>query len=174
MKIDILSKADAESVLPELFEILHSNMSRIAPTGNSYEEDFSFWLSCIKLALNKEPRKILLLRDNDRLAGYFQYYVNDGIFMMEEIQFREPYKGAGLFAELYRYLVETLPADTLFVEAYANKRNEKSIAVLTHLGLEVIGENKNGISFHFRGRYKNLVRRYGTNNGTNNERDLDK
>ena len=164
MKIDILRKTDAESVLPELFEILHSNMSRIAPTGNSYEEDFSMWISCIKPALEKEPRQILLLRDKEQLAGYFQYYVNNGIFMMEEIQFRDPYKGTGLFAELYRYLVKVIPEDTIFVEAYANKRNEKSIAVLTHLGLEIIGENKNGISFHFRGRYENLVRRYGNTN----------
>ena len=164
MKIDILRKADAESVLPELFEILHSNMSRIAPTGNSYEEDFSMWISCIKPALEKEPRQILLLRDEERLAGYFQYYVINGIFMMEDIQFRDPYKGTGLFAELYRYLVKVIPEDTLSVEAYANKRNEKSIAVLTHLGLEIIGENKNGISFHFRGRYENLVRRYGNTN----------
>ncbi len=164
MKIDILRKTDAESVLPELFEILHYNMSRIAPTGNSYEEDFSMWISCIKPALEKEPRQILLLRDEERLAGYFQYYINNGIFMMEEIQFRDPYKGTGLFAELYRYLVKVIPEDTIFVEAYANKRNEKSIAVLTHLGLEIIGENKNGISFHFRGRYENLVRRYGNTN----------
>ena len=164
MKIDILRKTDAESVLPELFEILHSNMSRIAPTGNSYEEDFSMWISCIKSALEKEPRQILLLRDKEQLAGYFQYYVNNGIFTMEEIQFRDPYKGTGIFAELYRYLVKVIPEDTTFVEAYANKRNEKSIAVLTHLGLEIIGENKNGISFHFRGRYENLVRRYGNTN----------
>ena len=61
MKIDILRKADAESVLPELFEILHSNMSRIAPTGNSYEEDFSMWISCIKPALEKGQKIILYL-----------------------------------------------------------------------------------------------------------------
>ena len=165
MRIEFLRKADAESVFPELFEILHSNMSRIAPTGNSYEEDFSMWISCIKPALEKEPRQILLLLDdNDRIAGYFQYYVNNGVFMMEEIQFREPYKGTGIFTELYRYLVKILPENIVFAEAYANKRNEKSIAVLTHLGLEIIGENKNGLSFHFRGRYENLVRRYGNTN----------
>ncbi len=164
MRIEFLRKADAESVLPELFDILHANMSRIAPTGNSYDEDFSMWMSCIKPALEKEPRQILLLLDNGRIIGYFQYYVNNGVFMMEDIQFRDAYKGTGIFAELYRYLVKILPEDTLFVEAYANKKNEKSIAVLTHLGLEIIGENKNGISYHFRGRYEELVRRYGSTN----------
>ena len=164
MRIEPLRKADAASVLPELFDILHSNMSRIAPTGNSYDEDFSMWMSCIKPALEKAPRQILLLYDNDEIIGYFQYYVNDGVFMMEDIQLREQYHGTGIFSQLYRYLVQMLPPETEYVEAYANKKNEKSIAVLIHLGLDIIGENKNGISYHFRGRYENLIRRYGSTN----------
>ena len=139
-------------------------MSRIAPTGNSYDEDFSMWMSCIKPALEKAPRQILLLYDNDGIIGYFQYYVNDGVFMMEDIQLREQYHGTGIFSQLYRYLVQMLPPETEYVEAYANKKNEKSIAVLIHLGLDIIGENKNGISYHFRGRYENLIRRYGSTN----------
>ena len=162
MRIEPLRKADAASVLPALFDILHSNMSRIAPTGNSYEDDRSMWMSCILPALAKEPRQILLLYDGGRIIGYFQYYVNDGVFMMEEIQLREQYHGTGIFARLYRYLVQMLPPETGYVEAYANKNNEKSIAILTHLGLEIIGENKNGNSFHFRGCYEPLVRRYGS------------
>ena len=101
MRIVFLRKADAGAVLPTLFEILHSNMNRIAPTGNSYEDDCAMWLSCIVPALEKEPRQILLLCDDNEIAGYFQYYVNGGVFMMEDIQFRERYKGSGLFAELY-------------------------------------------------------------------------
>ncbi len=134
------------------------------------------WMSCILPALAKEPRQILLLYDGDDIIGYFQYFVNDGIFMMEDIQLREQYHGSGIFAQLYRYLVGILPPDTKFVEAYANKKNEKSIAVLTHLGLEIIGENKNGKSWHFRGDYRNLVKRYGsqTNECLYNERDLGK
>lgn len=161
MRIEILDKTRADAVLPELYGILHTNMERIAPTGETYEAGLASWISCVKPALDKAPRRILLLYDNDALAGYFQYYVNDGIFMMEEIQFRDEYKGAGLFEELYRYLVAVLPQDTRFVEAWANKANEKSIGILSHLGLCVIGENKNGKSWRFRGDYQNLVKRYG-------------
>jgi RimJ/RimL family protein N-acetyltransferase len=46
------------------------------------------------------------------------------------------------------------------VEAYADKRNRKSLAVLAHLGLSVIGENKNGISYRLRGSYAELKSRY--------------
>jgi RimJ/RimL family protein N-acetyltransferase len=46
------------------------------------------------------------------------------------------------------------------VEAYADKRNQKSLAVLAHLGLTVMGENKNGISYHLRGSYAELKQKY--------------
>ena len=162
MRIEFLNKAEADAVLPKLFDILYSNMSVIAPTGNSYEEDFSFWLSCVKPSLQKDPRQILLIYDKDEIVGFFQYFVNNGLFMMEEIQFIDKYKKTGIFRELYSHLTEIIPRDTEFVEAYADKRNKKSIEVLTHLGLEIIGENKNKVSYHFRGRYENILRRYRT------------
>ena len=160
MIIRALDKSRKNAVLPILFEILHANMSVIAPTGNSYENDLSFWLSCVSPSLEKEPRQILLIYDGDEIVGFFQYFVNNGLFMMEEIQFRDRYKGTGVFGELYAYLTKIIPKDTEFVEAYANKSNHKSIAVLSHLGLEIIGENKNGTSYHFRGRYENILRKY--------------
>ena len=82
MKITELDKSLKGELLPHLFDILHSNMSKIAPTGNSYEEDLAFWLSCVSPALDKEPRRILLLYDGDEIAGFFQYCVNNGLFMM--------------------------------------------------------------------------------------------
>lgn len=161
MNIKELDKSQKDDALPMLFDILHANMSVIAPTGNSYEEDLSFWLSCVSPALEKESRKILLLYDGEEIAGFFQYFVDNGLFMMEEIQLRNRYKETGVFGELYAYLTRIIPEDTAFVEAYANKGNHKSIAVLHHLGLEIIGENKNGVSYHFRGRYETIFRRYG-------------
>ena len=161
MIITELDKTRKDAVLPQLFAILHANMSKIAPTGSSYEDDLALWLSCVSPALEKEPRRILLLLDGDEIAGFFQYFVHNGLFMMEEIQLRDRYKGTGVFGELYAYLTRIIPKDTELVEAYANKSNHKSIAVLHHLGLEIVGENKNGISYHFRGRYENILRRYG-------------
>ena len=161
MKIVELDKSRKDSVLPLLFAIMHANMSKIAPTGNSYEEDLLFWLSCVSPELEKEPRRILLIYDGDKLAGFFQYFVNNGLFMMEEIQFCDAYKGSGTFRELYAYLTGIIPENTELVEAYANKSNHKSIEILKHLGLEIIGENKNGVSYHFRGRYENILRKYG-------------
>ena len=159
MKIIELDKSQKGSVLPHLFDILHSNMSKIAPTGNSYERDLDFWLSCVSPSLEKEPRKILLIYDGEILAGFFQYFVNNGLFMMEEIQFCDAYKGSGAFRELYAYLTSVIPEETELVEAYADKVNHKSIEILTHLCLEIIGEDES--FYHFRGRYENILRKYG-------------
>ena len=143
-------------LLPRLFAILHENMNAIAPTGNSYEEDEALWCTCIEEALSKDPRKLLMIYDGETLAGFFMYYVNGDLWMMEEIQFAPAYRGSGLFSKLYAYLQSILPSSVTYVEAYANKKNEKSHGILKHLGLTVIGENKNGNSYHFRGRYSDL------------------
>ena len=157
-----LQKPPSPALLDEIFDILAANMRVIVPTGLTYEEDKAQWLSCVPPALEKEARQILLIYDRDELIGFFQYYVtaNHSTFMMEEIQFKPAYRGSGLFGDLYRYLIPRLPADIQAVEAYADKRNKKSLAVLAHLGLTVMGENKNGISYHLRGSYAELKKRY--------------
>ena len=143
-------------LLPRLFAILHENMNAIAPTGNSYEEEETLWCSCIEEALSKDPRKLLMIYDGETLAGFFMYYVNGDLWMMEEIQFAPAYRGSGLFRRLFAHLLSLLPDSVEYVEAYANKKNEKSQGILRHLGLCLIGENKNGNSYHFRGKYEDL------------------
>ena len=143
-----------------IYDILHTNMSKIAPTGNTYEEDKAMWTSCVKPALGQNRRDMILIFKENELVGFFQYYVNSETFMMDEIQFKPEYQGSGLFTELYRYLIKIIPAETQYTEAYASKKNLKSQAILKHLGLEIIGENKNGNSYHFQGEYKRLIERY--------------
>jgi len=158
-----LEKPPAPEILDEIFDVLATNMRVIAPTGLTYEEDKAQWMACVPPALEQEARQILLIYAGDELAGFFQYYVtaDHNVFMMEEIQFKEAYRGSGLFGELYRFLIPKLPADIVYVEAYADKRNTKSLAVLEHLGLTVIGENKNKISWHLRGDFAVLKKKYG-------------
>ena len=160
-----LSKPPSPALMDEIFAILAANMRVIAPTGLTYEEDRAQWLSCVPSALEKEARQMILIYDRDELIGFFQYYVtaDRAVFMMEEIQFKEAYRGSGLFGELYRFLIPRLPHDIQAVEAYADKRNAKSLAVLRHLGLAVIGENKNGISYRLRGDFARLREKYEKN-----------
>ena len=157
-----LDKLKTDKYLEDIFEILHSNMSLIAPTGNSYKEDLEMWSSEIIPALDKEQRQIILMYVDNSLAGYFQYYINTDTnsFMMEEIQIKKEYQGTGLFSEFYKWLLKQLPKSIMYVEAFANKKNHKSQSILTHLGLECVGENKNGNSLYYKGEYADLLIKY--------------
>ena len=158
-----LEKPPAPEILDEIFDILATNMRVIAPTGLTYEEDKAQWMACVPPALEQEARQMVLIYVGDELAGYFQYYVmaDHNVFLMEGIVIKESYRGSGVFGELYRFLIPRLPDDIRFVEASADKRNTKSLAVLGHLGLTVIGENKNKISWHLRGDFAVLKEKYG-------------
>ncbi len=162
IEFSFLDKQKAEKYLPDLFAILHSNMSLIAPTYNSYKEDFEIWYPSIIPALQKEQRQIVLMFVDSTLVGYFQYYINIDkcSLMMEEIQIVKAMQGRGIFSAFYKWLVRQLPEDILYVEAYANKKNHKSQAILKHMGLLQSGENKSGNSFYYKGEYANLLIKY--------------
>lgn len=154
---EYLNKRDFSVFAQRIFDILADNMTMIAPTGNSREEDFALWSDSVSEGLKRSERQIILIKDNDNLIGYFQYYTNADTFMMEEIQLKPKYQGKGVFRSLYSFVIPRIRADIVFVEAFANIRNEKSIGILEHLGLSKIGMNKNGNSCYFRGSYSGLI-----------------
>ena len=145
--------------IPRMFDILAGNMRIIAPTGDSYEEDRKIWLAEAVPAFEH----VILIFDDDRLAGYFQYRLQDNTLRMDEIQFAKPYQGSGLFKRLYQYLTTIIPKDTQHVTACANKMNQKAQNILEYLGLQRIGENKNGKSFIYNGAYQAILEKYGSN-----------
>ena len=140
-RFEYAQKSEMSILLPKLYEILYSNMSLIAPTGNSYEKDFEIWYSNVYPAMMNTPREIVLMYDENAIIGYFQYYVNGGVFMMDEIQIKREYQGAGVFS-------------------FTSKQNQKSQGILEHLGLDQVGENKNGSCYHYKGDYKKLHDKY--------------
>jgi RimJ/RimL family protein N-acetyltransferase len=145
--------------IPRMFDILAENMRIIAPTGDSYEEDRKIWLAEAVPTFEH----VILIFDDDRLAGYFQYRLQDNTLRMDEIQFAKPYQGSGLFKRLYQYLTTIIPQDTQHVAACANKMNQKAQNILEYLGLQRIGENKNGKSFIYNGAYQAILEKYGSN-----------
>lgn len=153
-----LNKTTAAEILPELFDILADNMSKIAPIGNNYEEDQRRWLSAISDAIQKEPRQIILIWHGSSLVGFFMYYisVSGETFMMEEIQCKPEYHGTGVFRQLYHFMFSHIPDTVTTVEAFANKQNTKSQGILCHLGLTCIGKNKTERTYHYRGAYQKM------------------
>ncbi|MBR4901583.1 MAG: GNAT family N-acetyltransferase [Victivallales bacterium] len=144
--------------IPRMFDILAGNMRIIAPTGDSYEDDRRIWLVEAVPAFEH----VILILDDGQLAGYFQYRLQDNTLRMDEIQFAKPYQGSGLFRRLYQYIITIIPQDTQHVAACANKMNQKAQNILEYLGLQRIGENKNGKSFIYSGEYQAILEKYGS------------
>lgn len=151
-----LDKANAVQVFPELFQILHTNMSRIALSPNSYEEDEAMWLSYVLPQTQQENLQFLLMYVGNILAGYFQYSVNGDILMVDEVEIKPEYQRTRLFYQLCIYLCNQLSPDIRFVESYVNKQNENSLRIHQKLGIEVIGESKSGSSWRMRGEVRNI------------------
>ena len=149
LTFESIDRGRREELLPPLFRILYGNMNAIAPTGEGYEKDFEEWYGCVAPALDKPNRDIIIIREDGELIGFFQYYINETTFMMEEIQLVPEACGRGIFEALYAYLKTVVPPDTPFVEAFAHRLNLKSQGILRHLGLTRTGEGNNCI--HFKG-----------------------
>lgn len=160
LSFEYVNKPAFSAVANDIFNILADNMSVIAPTGNTREEDYNCWYECVTDGLKRNERQIILIKCNDNIIGFFQYYVNEDTFMMEEIQFKPEYQGKGVLRVLYGFVVPQLRNDIEFVEAYASTSNSKSIGILEKFGLINIGLNKNGRSYHFKGCYSDLLKWY--------------
>ncbi len=101
---EYLNKLEFSVISNEIFNILADNMTVIAPTGNSKEDDYKCWHDAVSSVLQSEERQIILIKDNDKIIGYFQYSTNTDTFMMEAIQFKPEYQGKGIFRELYGFV----------------------------------------------------------------------
>lgn len=154
---EYLNKKSFIDTSKSIFDILADNMSVIAPTGNSKAEDYSLWFNAVSLGLEHPARQIILIKSENDIIGFFQYYTTEDTFMMEEIQIKPEYQGSGVFRALYGFVIPKIKNSLKLVEAYANIKNKKSIAILQRLGLSNMGLNKNGCSYHFKGDFSSLV-----------------
>lgn len=151
-----------KEVLPACFDILYSNMSLIAPTGNTQDEDYRIWLTNMIPTMQGEQCETVLIYEETKMVGYFRYHISGSLFVMEDIQFQKAYQGRGMLSLLFTWLIPQLPAELLTVEAFSHKNNQRVHGILAHLGLKNCGENKNGISYHFQGNYGVLKEKYNT------------
>ena len=156
--IRFLDKDTEMPLLGQLFDLLYENMRTIAPSPLPYEAEKQQWLSEVGPAMAKAPRQIVLVFDRDALAGYLQYYINNGLFMVEEVQLRQDCRGSSLFAALWKFMSRIIPEDVRTIEAYADPRNLHSCHLMKKLGMVSVEDGSCGHLLHFRGPL-NLLRR---------------
>ena len=158
-----LEKDEFDACGGELFDIMYSNMNSIAPFKSDYETELADWLRLYGGAFkNRAERKILLVTASDgEIKGFFGYCAHGEAFDMEEIQFLPEIQGQNaIFRRLYGRVLSDLPDGIQYVEACANKENNKSQAILARLGLKKTGEDVEKGIFFFRGRLADLLEWY--------------
>ena len=146
-----LEKEHELNRLSDLFEILYRNMESIAPMGEDYEAEKEAWVTCITRALSKAPRQILLIFVGDDLAGFCMYYIREDLLMVEELQLKPAYQKTVLAAEIFRFLRRNLFQKVRWIEAYADRRNLQSRALMEKLGMVMLEEPEESDFVHFRG-----------------------
>lgn len=151
VRFTTLDKQEKLLWLPRLFDLLHDNMNAVAPSGMSYDEEKELWLASVAPALDKEPRQIIMCFVDDELAGYIQYYTRDQLLMIEEMQIKKEYQRTMLFCCFCRHLVRLIPDNIIYLEAYADKRNIRSQALMHKLGMEKTDEKAVSPFVHYRG-----------------------
>ena len=68
-------------------------------------------------------------------AGFIQYYTRGDMLMVEEVQLRRDYQRSLLLRRMIGCLVRILPPEIRWVEAYADRRNLRSRALMEKLGM---------------------------------------
>ena len=146
-----LSLDEDGEFLPRMFDILYTNMTAIAPSGASYEADMEMWRGYMEPALKEGSTKVILMLAGEELAGYLQYSILGEILRVDEVEIRRDYQRGMLFYRCGQYFLSNLPAGIHYVESYVNKQNRNSLSIHKKLGMEIIGENPSGRSWHMQG-----------------------
>ena len=155
-----LDKANAGEWIPQVFDILYTNMSQIAPTGNARKEDQAMWQSYFLPALEQGKIHVVLAYAGETLAGYCQYSVRGDTVLVEEVEIKPEYQRSMVFYRLCQFMLQTVPENVRYLEAYADKRNRDSLPILKTLEMRKIGQNKSGTGWHFRGELAKAAERF--------------
>ena len=158
IKLLRLNKNDKEKWLPRLFDLLYDNMQYITPSNLSYEQEKRQWLANVSPALDKPARQIKMCFADDELVGYIQYYTNDGLLMIEEVQLKKEYHCTLTFYRICKSFIKELPADIEYVEAFADKRNVNSQKLMQKLGMKLVDINSEFV--HLRGKASKIISRF--------------
>ena len=155
-----MQQQEALDMLPQLFSILHTNMTKLAPTNCSYEEDQKLWLDYVLPAVRSEQCHILLMYAGETLVRYFQYSIQGDTLLADEVEIRPEYQRTMVFYRFCRFMLAALPAQVRYISSYVRKENKNSLSIHEALGMDRIGENRSGTSWHYRGKSEDAAARF--------------
>ena len=144
-----------------LFDILADNMTKIAPTQNSRDEDFKIWFTNLQQRLLENKSCVIAFLYHENIVGYLQYSVSKNTLIIEEVEISTKFLVKyNILGSAIKLLFEIAPENIVYIEAYANKNNKVSTQLLKKAGFEIIGTNKTKTSFLHRAVYSDLAKRF--------------
>lgn len=155
-----LLQEECKCILPQMFDILYTNMMSIAPSNAGYNEDRNMWLSYIQPTLEQGHVKVLLMFAGEELAGYFQYSIRGDTMLVDEVEIKPVYQRTMLFYRCGQFLLNNFPDGIQHLESYVNKNNRNSLSIHRKLDMEIIGENRSGRSWRFRGNVETISKHF--------------
>lgn len=148
-----------------LFDILADNMTKIIAIKNSREENFIFWYKILKKRLLDGTCSIVAFLFSEQIVGYFQYSTQNEVLMIEEIEIAQPFRVRyNILGMIIRMLPEIATPGITYVEAYTNINNNLANPLLTKVGFEIVGMNRNGTSYLYRANLAALEKRFRIKN----------
>ena len=152
-----LNKNDIENYLEDMFEIISKNMEKIAPTGNSKTEDYTYWKQSMQREIENNDKRWIIALYNGDLIGYFLYkFINDTLFL-DELQIKEEHHhDRTTFRKLFSSVLnEEVPENTI-VYTCVNRQNDKSRAIINKFGFVECEKTQRG--FRYKTKWQDLKR----------------
>ena len=127
-------------------------MRRILPDRLIYETEYRLWYEAVSEGLQRPPRQIILAQDPEgKILGFVQYYANDRVLMLEEVQILPEFqKKVNFLPGLWKFLLTHLEVTPTYVEAFVHPQNSYSISLQKKLGMECVDL---GQYHHYRGKF---------------------
>ena len=149
-----------KQIIKQMFELTHTNMSRIIPSSTTKAEDYALWRKSFDKNQRSGTKHILHFR-NDVLLGYISYTIREcsNDIYWNEIQIHPRSQGNGVVFRklLLRFLneIEAIEADT--IRTYANNLNCVSQRLIRKVGFSIEERAERGVRYSI-GKTKLLKR----------------
>ena len=149
---DLLNQQQREMLLPELYAIAEKSGRTAVFAGDAPCETYADWRARITAALDDPQRYILLMRAEGGIAGYMQYSLQGEVILLEYAVVDPVQQGTPLFRHCFRYLLQHLPPEILYLDDYVSKDRPEAIKVNQKLGMEILGETHSGTHVRMRAK----------------------
>ncbi|MBR3692743.1 MAG: hypothetical protein IKL89_08635 [Clostridia bacterium] len=154
---EMLKKEDLGLYTDRIFAIMAENMSAYVKSEAGTEAGKAIWAAETAEALSCRSRRLVLIKADGEIIGFFLYDVRERALVIEDMQIAPEWQGkSNIFWMLFNFISPELPETLLHIRAKTKKKNAKADGVIRHLGMSVVGETE--ASYLYEGKFSDFLR----------------